>query len=144
MTQEKVSGICENYRSLRILHSKSIIFSRFPAKIISLIHLRYIVMCAPELHILPEQISQLWNLQTIIVDTKSKSLRMRASLWKIIRLRHLKTKAAIFLEKKFVDGHQARDNLQTLSRLSPKSVPDVSQNARNLNMLYSWAISSSL
>ncbi|KAL8547705.1 hypothetical protein ACS0TY_007142 [Phlomoides rotata] len=132
---ENVSAIYENFVNLRILQSKSIKFKKFPPKLIKLNHLRYIVLCVPEVDTLPDQISQLWNMQTIIVHTNSESLTMKASLWKMIRVRHIKTKAAIVLEKKYVEGDQGGANLQTLNRLSPESVKEVSERAVYLKTL---------
>ncbi|KAL8557371.1 hypothetical protein ACS0TY_004707 [Phlomoides rotata] len=86
------------------------------------------------LTILPKQISQLWNLQTLVVETKSRSIEMKENIWKMYRLRHLNTKAAIVLDKEW-DG-EAGENLQTLSRLSPESCTvNMSKRARNLKTL---------
>ncbi|KAL8547707.1 hypothetical protein ACS0TY_007143 [Phlomoides rotata] len=129
------SVIPANYLSLRVLHSKSIKFKEFPQNVTKLNHLRYIVICVAHLKILPQSISQLWNLQTIIVDTNSDSLTMEANIWKMIRLRHVRSKAAIVLDKSWEEG-EAGKNLQTLNRLSPESVTSaISKNASNLKTL---------
>ncbi|KAL8557374.1 hypothetical protein ACS0TY_004710 [Phlomoides rotata] len=59
---------------------------------------------------------------------------MKENIWKMYRLRHLNTKAAIVLDKEW-DG-EAGENLQTLSRLSPESCTvNMSKRARNLKTL---------
>ncbi|KAL8529940.1 hypothetical protein ACS0TY_007130 [Phlomoides rotata] len=128
------SVIPENYLSLRVLHSKSIKFKEFPQNVTKLNHLRYIVICVADLKILPQSLSQLWNLQTIIVDTNSDSLTMEANIWRMIRLRHVRTKSSIVLDKSW-EG-DAGKNLQTLNRLSPESVTSaISKKASNLKTL---------
>ncbi|KAL8530011.1 hypothetical protein ACS0TY_007184 [Phlomoides rotata] len=129
-----ISAIPEAFNLLRVLDSKSIKFHQFPARVTNLIHLRYVTLYVDVLTILPKQISQLWNLQTLVVETKSRSIEMKANIWKMYRLRHLNTKAAIVLDKEW-DG-EAGENLQTLSRLSPESCTvNMSKRARNLKTL---------
>ncbi|KAK6123334.1 hypothetical protein DH2020_042916 [Rehmannia glutinosa] len=82
-------AIPDGFKLLRVLESKSIKFHQFPKGITKLIHLRYIT----HLRVLPEAISELWNLQTIIIDTKSRQITVKANIWRMIQLRHLKTMA---------------------------------------------------
>lgn len=114
-----ISTIPDAFLLLRVLESISIRFPQFPAKVTKLIHLRYLTLHIDSLAILPEPLSQLWNLQTLIVETKSHSITMKANIWKMYRLRHLKMKAAIVLDPKW-DG-EGGENLQTLGRLAPES-----------------------
>ncbi|KAH6783142.1 hypothetical protein C2S52_008101 [Perilla frutescens var. hirtella] len=129
-----ITVIPDSFRKLRILESKSIKFDKFPAKVTKLIHLRYLTLNIDTLKILPEAISQLWNLQALVVETKSRSITMKANMWRMIRLRHLKTKAAISLDSKW-EG-DAGPNIHTLNRLSPESCTEVvSRKAKNLKTL---------
>ncbi|KAH6772027.1 hypothetical protein C2S52_005214 [Perilla frutescens var. hirtella] len=131
---EHISVIPDGFPKLRILESKSIKFHQFPAKVTKLIHLRYLTLFIDNLTSLPEALSQLWNLQTIVVDTKSRSVTMKANMWRMIRLRHLKSKGPIVLDSKW-EG-EAGKNLQTLDRLSPESCTEaVSKRAKNLKTL---------
>ncbi|KAG8378753.1 hypothetical protein BUALT_Bualt07G0017900 [Buddleja alternifolia] len=132
--REQISAILDVCHLLRILEFKSIKLTRFPAKLTKLIHLRYITLSGEYLCVLPKAISDLWNLQTLLIDTKSRTLIMKASLWKMIQLRHLKTKASIILSKK--GEGKAGENLQTLSRLSPECcTDDLFNKAHNLKKL---------
>ncbi|KAH6795117.1 hypothetical protein C2S52_005594 [Perilla frutescens var. hirtella] len=129
-----ISNIPEAFNLLRVLNCKSITFHQFP-KVGKLILLKYITLCIDNLDVLPDLISQLLNLQTLIVDTKSSSIKVEPNIWKMVQLRRLKTKAAIFLDDKNWKG-RARGNLQTISRLSPESCrKDLSERAPNLKIL---------
>ncbi|XP_047950481.1 putative late blight resistance protein homolog R1C-3 [Salvia hispanica] len=126
-----LTSIPDAFELLRVLESISIRFRQFPAKVTKLIHLRYVTLHIEEFSILPEPISQLWNLQTLIVETKSRSITMKANIWKMYRLRHLKLKAAILFDPKW--NGDGGENLQTLSRLAPESyTTNVSERACNL------------
>ncbi|XP_047945981.1 putative late blight resistance protein homolog R1B-23 [Salvia hispanica] len=114
-----LTSIPDAFELLRVLKSISIRYSQFPAKVTKLIHLRYITLHIEKFSILPEPLSQLWNLQTLVVETKSHSITMKANIWKMYRLRHLKLNAAIVLNPKW-DG-EGGENLQILSRLAPES-----------------------
>ncbi|KAH6772021.1 hypothetical protein C2S51_010425 [Perilla frutescens var. frutescens] len=128
-----ISTIPDAFHLLRVLESISIKFHQFPAKVTKLIHLRYITLNIDALKILPESLSQLRNLKTLVVETKSRSVTMKANIWKMYGLRHLKMKAAIILNSKW-DG-EGGENLQTLSRLAPECCAEVSKRACNLKEL---------
>ncbi|KAI3454409.1 hypothetical protein Pfo_011072 [Paulownia fortunei] len=128
-----ISAIPDPFNLLRVLDSKSIKFTQFPIKVTKLIHLRYITLSYDDLEVLPEAISELWNLQTLVVDTKSRYLTIKANIWKMIQLRHLKTKAAIVLA---IQGEgEAGENLQTLTKLSPEYCTDNVFNRASLEKL---------
>ncbi|XP_057787905.1 putative late blight resistance protein homolog R1A-10 [Salvia miltiorrhiza] len=134
LNPEHITVIPDGFPKLRILESKSVKFHQFPAKVTKLIHLRYLTLSIDNLTILPEQIYQLWNLQTLIVETKKRSITMKANVWRMVRLRHFKTKAAIVLDNNW-EG-EAGQNLQTLERLSPESCTEAaSRRAKNLKTL---------
>ncbi|EYU17764.1 hypothetical protein MIMGU_mgv1a026345mg [Erythranthe guttata] len=129
-----ITAIPDAFGLLRVLDSKSIKFTLFPTRLVKLIHLRYVTLRVDDLKILPEPMSQLFNLQTLVVETKSRTLAMKANIWRMVWLRHLKTKAAIVLDQKW-EG-DAGENLQTLSTLSPESCTEsVSNRARNIREL---------
>lgn len=134
LDQKYLSVIPDVFPKLRVLESRSIKIHQFPTKITKLIHLRYLTLYIDTLIILPEAVSQLWNLQTLVVETKSGSITMKANMWSMHRLRHLRTKAAIFLPSE--QEGEAGENLQTLDRLSPESCTEALFNkAKNLKTL---------
>ncbi|KAL1565188.1 putative late blight resistance protein R1B-17 [Salvia divinorum] len=119
---------------LRVLNCRSTILPSFP-EVKKLILLKHITLFIENLKVLPEDISQLVNLQTLIVETKLETITIKANISKMIRMRCLKTKAAIFLDDKKWKV-KACHNLQTFSRLSPKSCTRLlSKRAPNLKTL---------
>ncbi|XP_051123225.1 probable disease resistance protein RF45 [Andrographis paniculata] len=130
-----ITKIPEAFNLLRVLESKSFKFNTFPARVPKLIHLRYVTLSFENVDIIPDSIADLWNLQTLLIDTKSRTLEIRANLWKLMQLRHLKTKAAILLTaRSYAD--QACENLQTLTHLSPEfCTTEVFKRVRNVKRL---------
>ncbi|XP_042007130.1 putative late blight resistance protein homolog R1A-10 [Salvia splendens] len=134
LERRHLTVIPDSFPKLRILESKSVKFPEFPGKVQKLIHLRYLTLHVDNLEKLPKTISQLWNLQVLVVETKSRVITMEANMWKMIWLRHVKTKASIKLESNW-DGETGQ-NLQTLERLSPESCTEaVYKRAKNLKTL---------
>lgn len=134
MDPKCVSTIADAFSLLRVFDSKCIKFTQLPAWITKLMHLRYITLNIDALTILPEPLSHLWNLHTLVVETKSRLITMKANIWRMYRMRHLKTKAAIVLDTK--SEGEAGGNLQTVSRLSPEScTEDMFKRASNLKKL---------
>lgn len=70
--------------------------------------------------IIPEAFERLGNIQTLIVDTTSRILKIRADVMKMAQLRHVKTIASTSLVKPSKDSKRG-EILQTLSTMSPKS-----------------------
>ncbi|KAK4438516.1 putative late blight resistance proteinR1B-16 [Sesamum alatum] len=135
MQPKYISTIPDAFTLLRVLDYMSVKFNQFPIRVAKLIHLRYLTLSWDDLDHLPVDISELWNLQTLVIDTKSRTLNIQANIWKMIQLRHLKTKAAIKLLDIKGEG-KAGENLQTLSSLSPESCKEeVFNKARNLKKL---------
>lgn len=119
---------------LRVLNCRSTRLKQFP-DIKNLILLKHITLFIENLKVLPEEISQLVNLQTLIVDTSLGSITVKVNIWKMVRLRCLKTKSSIVLDGKNWKG-RACGNLQTICRLSPRSCKvDLSKRASNLKKL---------
>ncbi|XP_047938879.1 putative disease resistance RPP13-like protein 3 [Salvia hispanica] len=117
---EHTESITNAFDLLRVVDATSLKFTKFPAKLTKLIHLRYIALSGNEFKALPEGVSNLWNLQTVKIDTTSRELEVRVDISKMAQLRHLKTKAAISLKEMRLKG-KGGENLQTLSRLSAES-----------------------
>ncbi|KAL2553136.1 Disease resistance protein RPP13 [Forsythia ovata] len=146
---EHISSIPGAFKLLRVLDGKPIRFTRFPADITQLIHLRYIVLTG-NFKILPKDLSSLWNIQTLIVETSSRTLEIKADVWKMIQLRHLKTNASTSLptnastsllgplakRRKTTEDSSRNGNLKTVSTISPEScTEDVFAAAPNLSKL---------
>ncbi|KAL2484754.1 Disease resistance protein (CC-NBS-LRR class) family [Abeliophyllum distichum] len=150
-----VSSIPGGFKLLRVLDGRPITFPRFPTDLTQLIHLRYLVLSI-NFTILPATISKLWNMQTLIVVTSSRTLEIKADIWKMIQLRHLEINASTSLPKtgkskedslirlpgilaktrKSKDDSLKSGSLVTLSTISPESCSeDVFAAAPNLKKL---------
>ncbi|KAK6123585.1 hypothetical protein DH2020_042674 [Rehmannia glutinosa] len=131
---DSVSAIPAAFKLLRVLEVKPIKFTKIPSDIYQLVHLRYITLSF-NLAILPSHFSKLWNLQTLIVDTTFRTLEIKADIWKMIQLRHLKTNASATLPKTGKSSKEG-EKLQTLGTISPQScTEEVFDRARNLKKL---------
>ncbi|KAL1553937.1 putative late blight resistance protein R1A-10 [Salvia divinorum] len=132
---EHTGSIPDAFALLRVVDATPLKFTKFPAKLTKLIHLRYIALSGNEFKALPEGVSNLWNLQTVKIDTTSRELEVRVDISKMVQLRHLKTKAAISLKEVRLRGGGG-ENLQTLSRLSAEScTAELFSRASNLKNL---------
>lgn len=116
---EYVSSIPKAFKLLRVLEIRSIILTRLPPDLFQLILLRYIAISC-HLKVLPEKMSDLWNLQTLIIETTSLTLDIKADIWKMAHLRHLHINASAYLQL-IKDEPLINPNLQTLSTISPES-----------------------
>ncbi|KAH6795176.1 hypothetical protein C2S52_005653 [Perilla frutescens var. hirtella] len=114
---EHFSSMLKAFGLLRVIDANSIKFIGFPSRLTKLIHLRYVTLSDNYSRFLPEAVSELWNLQTVRIDTMAREYLIKGDIGKMKELRHLKTKAAIVLKEV---GGEVGENLQTLSRLSAK------------------------
>ncbi|CAA3018557.1 late blight resistance homolog R1B-17 [Olea europaea subsp. europaea] len=139
LTLAKISSIPKTFKLLRVLDGEPIRFTRFPADLSQVVHLRYLVPSI-QFRILPKCITNLWNTQTLIVKTSSNVLEIRGDILKMVRLRHLETNASTSFSKSFPrkrnneEGHLI--NLRTLSIVSPETCAEaVFDRAPNLSKL---------
>lgn len=141
LSAENNSAIPGAFKLLRVLDARFIIFNRFPNELTQLIHLRYIVLSS-NFKIIPAVISCLWNIQTLVIETSSRTLEIRADIWKMIQMRHIKTNASTALPRSLSKSRKGKDevliiaSLQTLSTISPEScTEDVFARVPNLKVL---------
>lgn len=116
---ENISSILKAFKLLKVLDIRSILFTRFPAEFIYLVLLKYIAISC-NLKVFPEKMSTLQNLQTIIIDTSSRTLEIKADIWKMAQLRHFHTNCSTSIPKGKEES-LINANLQTLSTISPES-----------------------
>ncbi|XP_042039149.1 putative late blight resistance protein homolog R1A-10 [Salvia splendens] len=105
---------------LRVLESGLIKLKQIPKGVTKLFHLRYLTICVDNLPTVAEAFSGLWNLQTLVVYTKQESFTIKANIWKMIHLRHLKTNQAITQVANAKGNSEGCSSLRTLSRISPE------------------------
>jgi hypothetical protein len=117
---EQTSHIPRAFKFVRVLDIRSIKLTRFPAEIYNcLLLLKYLAMFS-ELKIIPEKMSYLRYLQTIIFITTQPTLEIKADIWKMGRLRHLVTNATASLAKT-TEALTVNPNLHTLTVISAES-----------------------
>lgn len=124
--RQHTSFIHEAFGLVRVLDLRSICFLRFPNEIVHLVHLRFVALYG-NFKILPSTISNLWNLQTIIIRTTCRELNIQADIWKMLQFRHLHTSGICFLQgppaqtRKNYEDPFVRRNILTISTISPDS-----------------------
>ncbi|KAH6838113.1 hypothetical protein C2S53_001204 [Perilla frutescens var. hirtella] len=116
---ENIPDILAAFKLLRVLDIKPITFPKINSDIFQLVHVRYIALSL-NLPTLPSKFSQLWNIQTLIVDTTSRTLEVKADIWNMKQLRHFKTNASATLPKPSKDSKHGAE-LQTLGTISVES-----------------------
>ncbi|XP_027152502.1 putative late blight resistance protein homolog R1A-10 [Coffea eugenioides] len=115
---EHISCIPRAFKLLRVLDVRPIIFTRFPGELVYLVLLRYIALSS-RCKILPEKMSNLQILRTVIFETSWPTLEIKADIWKMPQLRHLITNTSACLPLPLAKIHKGEPsisaNLQTLS-----------------------------
>ncbi|CAA2964631.1 late blight resistance homolog R1B-17 [Olea europaea subsp. europaea] len=139
LTLANISSFPKTFKLLRVLDGEPIRFSRFPSDLTLLVNLRYLVLSI-QFKILPKHITNLWNMQTLIVKTSSNTLEIRGDIFKMVRLRHLETNASTSfsdpVSRKRNDEEGYLIDLRTLSTISPETCSeDVLDRAPNLSKL---------
>ncbi|KAI8529672.1 hypothetical protein RHMOL_Rhmol12G0242700 [Rhododendron molle] len=115
--------IPEEFKLLRVYHIQPISFPRFPSEIEQLVHLTYVAFSG-DFKTIPAAVSNLWNLQTLIAETSSRTTRtidIKADIWKMLKLRHLHTNKPSQLHDLVAKKTEDHDSLQTLSTITPQS-----------------------
>ncbi|CAI9115701.1 OLC1v1016678C1 [Oldenlandia corymbosa var. corymbosa] len=116
-------------------------FHSIPVDLNYLILLKYQAISS-NFSILPSSMSDLWCLQTLIVQMTSPNLDIKADIWKMLQFRNLHSNASSsfpcpkFLEKKSKEDALAGENIQTLSTISPEiCTKDLFDRTSNLKKL---------
>ncbi|KAJ0645134.1 putative virus X resistance protein-like, coiled-coil [Helianthus annuus] len=128
LNPSQIKCFSESFNLLRVLDAAPITFAMFPSA--KLIHLRYIALSGT-FNVLPEAVSNLWNLQTLIVNTTNcRNIEVKTDIWKLLQLRHVYTSAAsVFPTSSSSSRKGGKDplvnqNLITMSKVSPDSCTD--------------------
>ncbi|KAL1552172.1 putative late blight resistance protein R1B-16 [Salvia divinorum] len=131
---ENVPHMLGAFELLRVLEVKPIKLTKITSHMYELIHVRYIALSL-DMQTLPSKFSELWNIQTLIIDTTWRELAVKADIWKLSRLRHFKTNASATLLKPGKDSKHGAE-LQTLGTISVKNCnTEIFDRACNLKKL---------
>lgn len=138
-----LSSVPKTFKLLRVLHVRSFMLTEFPTALFSLFLLRYVAVSCKS-SFLPKELSNLCNLQTLIILTwsESETLEIRADLRDMPLLRHIHSNKSIVVRKlkkretKIGNGSVINKNLQTISRISLKCcTKELFENVPNLEKL---------
>ncbi|KAL1552086.1 disease resistance RPP8-like protein 3 [Salvia divinorum] len=134
LAPQESTKIIEAFKLLRVFDVQPLKFSTIDKEFYNLVHLRYIALSFTLLK-LPSHFNKLWNIQTLIIDTTSPTLKVEADIWKMKHLRHFKTKASAILLNS-TNSSDSTNELQTLSLISVEScTKELPSRARNLKKL---------
>ncbi|WMV28170.1 hypothetical protein MTR67_021555 [Solanum verrucosum] len=124
MPPNEIPSIPKAFPLLRVLDAESIKFNRFSREFFKLFHLRYIALSTDKIKTIPADFGNLWNVQTLIVETQQATLDIKADIWNMTRLRHVCTNASATLPStkrpKSSKGNLVNRCLQTLSTIAPE------------------------
>ncbi|CAA2952741.1 late blight resistance homolog R1B-17 [Olea europaea subsp. europaea] len=84
------ASVIRAFDLLRVLRVRPISFRSFPGDMDKMIHLKYLVLCG-SFKIIPSAISNLWKMQTLIIETSEPILHIKADIRQMSELRHLIT-----------------------------------------------------
>ncbi|PHT30354.1 hypothetical protein CQW23_30048 [Capsicum baccatum] len=125
MPSADIPTIPKGFPLLRVLDVESINFSRFSKDFYQLYHLRYVAFSSDSIKMLPKLMGELWNIQTLIINTQQRTLDIQANIWNMERLRHLHTNSSARLPVPVAPKSSSvtlvNQSLQTLSTIAPES-----------------------
>ncbi|CAA0823326.1 Unknown protein [Striga hermonthica] len=133
---EDIPKIPGAFELVRVLHVKPLVFRIFPLGLTQLMLLTYVVLSS-DFKVLPEAVSRLSNVLTLVIHTSSRTLAIKADIWRsMVHLRDLKTNTSITLHKKPAAGNRGGQHLQTLANISPGDCTlDLFERAHHLKKL---------
>ncbi|KAH0681722.1 hypothetical protein KY289_019474 [Solanum tuberosum] len=101
--ESRIHGFFSSFNHLRVLAIFSALFVSFPLVIRKLFHLRYLqVQCSGNI---PESISELQNLQTLISDAYSLDMTLPRNIWMMKNLRYIRLREAGYLPSPRIDNN---------------------------------------
>ncbi|XP_031121953.1 putative late blight resistance protein homolog R1A-3 [Ipomoea triloba] len=123
--KEHLATIPKSYPFLKVFDAESLKFEILPKEFYQLYQLRYWAI-STENNIIPKLFTHLWNLQTLMFNTTSSTVDVKAEIWNMPKLRHILSNASLQLphpnsESCKENSSSSCPELQTLSTISPKS-----------------------
>ncbi|KAL7181064.1 hypothetical protein ACSBR1_040012 [Camellia fascicularis] len=98
----------------------------FSHQILRLVHLRYLAIQSDDFYVLPPSISNLFNLETLILGSRWSNITLPPNVLEMAKLRHLSTRGKYHIDSRsFVEASLSNCssftlyNLQTISYLCP-------------------------
>ncbi|XP_047939524.1 uncharacterized protein LOC125187054 [Salvia hispanica] len=124
----------EAFKLLRVLDAKRIIFLHIDSDMYYLLHMRYFALSS-SMSVLPAHLSKLCNIQTLLVNTTSRTLDVKLDVLEFTQLRHFKTNASANLYKVGKPG-KGGEKIRSLGTISPEScTKELFNRSRNLKKM---------
>ncbi|PIN05681.1 Apoptotic ATPase [Handroanthus impetiginosus] len=111
-----LSPVFSELRLLHVLDVFGIEFHQFPAEILQLVNLRFLAFYCNSKYF-PSAISRLWNLQTLIVQSRLSDIYVPTEIWEMSELRHIKFKETTMIIDYYYRKDLVQEKLQTISIL---------------------------
>ncbi|XP_047947342.1 putative late blight resistance protein homolog R1A-3 [Salvia hispanica] len=132
LSAQDSTKIIKAFKFLRVFDVQPFKFNEFDSELYNLIHMRYIALSI-SFAMLPSYFDKMCNIQTLIINTTSRTLKVKANIWNMNHLRLFKTNAsATFTQPKSTD---CATELQTLGLISVESCKGLHKSAPNLKKL---------
>ncbi|XP_031100764.1 uncharacterized protein LOC116004742, partial [Ipomoea triloba] len=125
LKQEELIAIQNAFPLLRVLDIQSFKLSfQLPNELFSLNLLRYLAITI-NFNLLPKAFKNLHELQTLVIKTTTRTLKISGGVWNMEKLRHVDTNASMQLpsppQKTRRQNNTRKTNIRTLSSISPTS-----------------------
>lgn len=137
--REFLATIPKAFPLLRVCDTESLTFEILPRELYQLYHLRYLATTT-DLGFIPKRLINLWNIQTLILNSSQSIVKVKADIWSMTKLRHVHSSSILQLSppsKGSKDSSTSMD-LQTLSTISPTSctedILDMTPNLQHLGI----------
>ncbi|XP_047945616.1 putative late blight resistance protein homolog R1A-10 isoform X1 [Salvia hispanica] len=127
------TNLIKAFKFLRVFDIQPLILKAIDTDLYTLIHMRYIALSFT-LSMLSPDFNKICNMQTLIINTTSPTLNVKANIWEMRYLRYFKTNASATLPVAKSSSDCANE-LQTLGLISVESCKGLHERAPNLKKL---------
>nr|GMD41058.1 putative late blight resistance protein homolog R1B-14 [Ipomoea batatas] len=135
--KEHFAKIPKAYPLLSVFDAEALKFESLPKELYQLYHLRFLAVTT-DLSTLSKLFTDLWNMQTLILNTTKSAVQVKADIWSMPKLRHILSNASLVFPppkngKDKSSASSSQEDLQTLSTISPNScIEDIFAKTPNL------------
>ncbi|KAG6404784.1 hypothetical protein SASPL_132360 [Salvia splendens] len=133
LSGKESTNLIKAFKFLRVFDIQPLILKDIDTDLYTLIHMRYIALFIT-LSMLSPDFNKISNMQTLIINTTSPTLAVKANIWKMRYLRYFKTNASATLPAAKSSSDCANE-LQTLGLISVESCKELHLRAPNLKKL---------
>nr|GMD13587.1 putative late blight resistance protein homolog R1B-8 [Ipomoea batatas] len=124
LNEPVLAAIAKSFPLLRVMDVESLKFKSLPKELCFLHYLKYLALAvSTEPKFPPKLFNNLWEMQTLVLNSSQSSVAMEVEIWSMPKLRHVYSNTPMQLSppstlRKNSSGSM---DLQTLSNISPSS-----------------------